>query len=393
MKRSLLIWLLVVAALVNSCTLGFQSSHVTSEMHLSVAATTLPAEGGSVFVSVQADGVWTLEITEGAEWASVSPATGTGDRNNVVLSFAANPTNRTRALVLALSGGTGSAPLTLSLTQAAGGSVPGGQAGQGTAFAAPHWLELPETSATDGLDFFSRSCTINGKALRNYAFYWDYTHRVSHWVAYPLCSVYLGNSGRSEAWGYDPLLPAAKQQNLSSGYKRGDNGWYDRGHQLPSADRTADDALNATTFYSTNITPQKNDLNAGVWATLEGKVRGWAKSSDTLYVVTGCVMDGATHYVYDRSDVKIMAPTAYFKAVLRYSKNSTLGRGGYMAAAFWYDHASYPDNFSSSSSLSVKALEDRLGYQLFVNLPDAVGPAAAEAIKSENPATVNWWWQ
>ena len=130
-----------------------------------------------------------------------------------------------------------------------------------------------------------------------------------------------------------------------------------------------------------------------MWATLEGKVRGWARSSDTLYVVTGCVLDGATHYVYDRSDAKIMAPTAYFKAVLRYSKNTTLGRGGYMAAAFWYDHASYPSAFSSKESLSVKELEDRLGYKLFVNLSDAVGPNAAEAIKSDNPAAVNWWWQ
>ena len=269
--------------------------------------------------------------------------------------------------------------------------VPAGQ--QGTAVTSCGWLELPETSATDGLDLFSRTCTINGKRLRNYAFYWDYAYRLSRWVAYPLCGVYMGSSGRSEAWGYDPLLPAAKQQNLSSGYKRGDNGWYDRGHQLPSADRTASEDLNATTFYSTNITPQKNDLNAGVWATLEERVRAWARSSDTLYVVTGCVPEGATHYVYDRSDVKIMAPTAYFKAVLRYSKNTTLGRSGYMAAAFWYDHESYADNFSKGQSLSVKALEERLGYQLFVNLEKAVGAETAQAIKIETPATVNWWWQ
>ena len=34
---------------------------------------------------------------------------------------------------------------------------------QGTATASPRWLELPGTSATDGLDFFHRSCTIGGK--------------------------------------------------------------------------------------------------------------------------------------------------------------------------------------------------------------------------------------
>ena len=203
----------------------------------------------------------------------------------------------------------------------------------------------------------------------------------------------MGSSGRSEAWGYDPFLPAAKQSNVSGGFKEGDNGWYARGHQLPSADRTVNDVINATTFYGTNITPQDNDFNAGVWATLEGRVRAWANSSDTLYVVTGCVTDWAKHYVYDRSNNKVTVPTAYYKAVLRYRKDATIGHRGYMAAAFWYNHEGYPQTFSKNESLSVAALEERLGYELFVNLSDVVGPDAASSIKSEKPSTVNWWWQ
>ena len=264
--------------------------------------------------------------------------------------------------------------------------VPGTQA-------VAQWLELPEMSATDGLDFFSRTCTLDGKTVRNYSFYWDYTNRVSHWVAYPLCSVYLGNSGRSEAWGYDPFLPAAKQQNVSGGFKKVDDNWYDRGQQLPSADRTANDELNATTFYSTNITPQDSEFAGGVWATLEGKIRDWAAKSDTLYVVSGCVTDGATHYVYDRSNNKVTVPAAYFKAVLRYSKDITQGDLGFMAAAFWYNHDSYPNYFSKSESMSVKDLEEKLGYKLFVNLDEVVGVNVANSIKSEKPSLVNWWWQ
>ena len=270
--------------------------------------------------------------------------------------------------------------------------VPEGGDGEG-AEVRTGWLELPARSSDDGLDFYSRACSIDGKALRNYSFYWDYTNRVSRWVAYPLCAVYLGDSGRSEAWGYDPLLPAAKQQNVSGGYKEGNCGWYARGHQLPSADRTASYTLNATTFYGTNMTPQDNDFNGGVWATLEGKIRSWATSSDTLYVVTGCVPEGSENYVVDRSSNRITVPTAYFKAVLRYKKGSTLGRGGYMAAAFWYDHEGFPRVFSKSESMSVRALEQKLGYDLFVNLPAKVGESAAEAIENENPASVNWWWQ
>ena len=76
-SRFLLIPLLAVAALLNSCTLGFQSSQTVTERHLYVETATLPAEGGSMFVRVQADGVWTLELSEGSEWASVSPSTKT----------------------------------------------------------------------------------------------------------------------------------------------------------------------------------------------------------------------------------------------------------------------------------------------------------------------------
>lgn len=284
-------------------------------------------------------------------------------------------------------------PLALCVLSCEGGlDVPGG-AGPGEAIEQAHWLELPETSATDGLDFFSRSCSIDGKALRNYSYYWDYTNRVSHWVAYPLCGVYLGNSGRSEAWGYDPFLPASKQSNVSGGFRKVEDDWYDRGLQLPSADRTANDELNATTFYSTNITPQDSKFAGGVWATLEGKIRDWAAKSDTLYVVSGCVTDGATHYVYDRSNNKVTVPAAYFKAVLRYSKDITQGDRGFMAAAFWYNHDSYPDYFSKSESMSVKDLEEKLGYKLFVNLDEVVGVNVANSIKSEKPSLVNWWWQ
>ena len=391
MRPLRLISLLLPAALLLACTDGLTPSRVTTPPELEATGGALDAAGGSMFLSVKADGQWSLRLEEGADWASVSPATGEGSRNSVVLSYSANGGFTPRTLLLLLETGNGSARL--SLTQSArtipGGAIPG----QGDAVARPKWLELPATSDTDGLDFFYRDCSLGGRRMRNYAFYWNYTDRVSAWVAYPLCSAYLGNSKRTEAWGYDPLLPASKQQNVSGGYREGNNGWYARGHQIPSADRTADESLNATTFYGTNMTPQNQDFNSGVWAALEGKVRSWANSSDTLYVVTGCVVDGAQYYAIDRSGNKITVPTAYFKAVLRYKKDSTVGQNGYMGAAFWYDHEKYPQTFSKQESMSIADLEKKLGYDLFVNLPAVTDATVASKVKNENPSTVNWWWQ
>ena len=387
MKR--LLTLLAGAALLFSCSGGLDNPGSQATASLEAAGNTLAAGGGSMFLSVKAEGQWVLTLEEGADWASVTPTTGEGNRNSIVLTYSPNPGVTSRTLHLLLD--TGRATDRLVLTQPSA-IVPGAPGGMPTTVV-PKWLELPATSDTDGLDFFYRDCSLGGRRMRNYAFYWNYTDRVSAWVAYPLTKDYLGSTKRTDAWGYDPLLPASKQQNVSGGYREGNNGWYARGHQIPSADRTADNMLNATTFYGTNMTPQNNDFNGGVWAALEGKVRSWANSSDTLYVVTGCVVDGAQYYAIDRSGNKITVPTAYFKAVLRYKKDSTVGQNGYMGAAFWYDHEKYPQTFSKQESMSIAELEKKLGYGLFVNLPELTDATVASNVKNEKPSTVNWWWQ
>lgn len=240
---------------------------------------------------------------------------------------------------------------------------------------------------------------MNGKKIRNWSFYWDYDNRVSQWVAYPLYKSIFAGASRTDEWGYDPLLlPGAKQQNVSGGYKEGNNGWYARGQQIPSADRAGFE-LNSTTFYGTNIVPRNSDFEGGLWMDLEGKVRSWAGQSDTCYVVSGCITKDAKYYVCDRSSEKVTVPTAFFKAVLRYSQSTTIGTDGFCAIAFLFDHEEYSESgkshlhVSKDMSISVKDLEDELGYRLFVNLNNAIGEDKAAAVKTEDPQSNNWWWK
>ena len=401
-------FLSISLALLLACACTEKLANPSADISLRASQETLEARGGSLFLSVRAEGEWAIQILEGAEWAELSVRTGRGSKNSVVLSYSANTDADVRTLRLALDAQGTTKGLTLRQPVYVGPApgpgpvgpdVPGGDGGYGKAVAAQHWLELPQTSATDAYDFFTRSASLSGRTIRNYSFYWDYSDRVSLWVAYPLCGAFLGSQSRTDAWGYDPLLPASRQQNVSGGYR--ESTLYARGHQLPSADRTVNYSLNASTFYGTNMTPQRHAFNEGVWATLEGKVRSWAQQSDTLYVVTGCVVAGARNVAHDRSDNSITVPTAYFKAILRYKKDSTLGHGGYMGAAFWYDHEYDASgiainwagrSFSKTQSLSINELEQKLGYTMFVNLPERVGATAATEIKSEKPANVNWWW-
>ena len=126
-------------------------------------------------------------------------------------------------------------------------------------------------------------------------------------------------------------------------------------------------------------------------------MRSWANESDTLYVVTGCVIDykdGETvKYALDNNGKKVTVPTAYYKAVLRYMKNSTVGYSGYSACAVWLDHKVYSTKtIDSSYSMSVDDLEEKLGIDFFVNLPAKVGEDVAARIEAEEPKGVAWWW-
>ena len=262
----------------------------------------------------------------------------------------------------------------------------------------PGWLELPKTFSEDEFDLFMHDGTLNGTTIRNWSFYWDYDNRVSRWVAYPLYKAICSGASRTDEWGYDPSLPAAKQQNVSGGYREGNNGWYARGQLLDHADRNSFE-MNSSTFYGTNIVPMNEDFHGGIWADLEGKVRSWAGQSDTCYVLVGCITKDAKYYVIDRSNAKITVPTAFFKAVLRYSSNTTIGENGYCATAFLFDHEEYSKSDKSglkvnkSMSMSVKDLEAVLGYKLFVNLNSVIGADKADAVKSQNPQSNNWWWK
>jgi len=64
-----------------------------------------------------------------------------------------------------------------------------------------------------------------------------------------------------------------------------------------------------------------------------------------------------------------------------------------MGAAFWYNHEGYPQTFSKKESMSIADLENKLGYELFVNLPKVAGQDVAANIKEEKPDTNSWWWQ
>jgi DNA/RNA endonuclease G (NUC1) len=365
------------------------------------------SKGGQQFMSVTATASWTLTITddsgtEDPDWLSVNRTSGEGSVD-VTLTVRENTSEESRSATITVTSAGGSAKSVITQAGAQKKTPdPTPTPGRGGNLTnATKWLELPAIS--DGTDAFTHSMTIGTVKTRNYSFVWDYSNLVAPWVAYPLCKWNIGSGSRTNAWRLDPLLKEEDQPVLYRGYSEGNSGWYARGHQIPSADRLVYSdreqySGNHQTFYGTNMTPQLNDnFNGTIWANLESSVRSWANRSDTLYVVTGCVIDykkGETvKYVLDNVGKKVTVPTAYYKVVLRYMKNSTIGYSGYCACAVWMDHKAYSSkNVDKSYSMSVDALEKKLGMDFFVNLPSAVGEETAAKIEAEDPSKVSWWW-
>lgn len=390
----------VVMLALSSCGSGGKEDVLPPTVEVKTAV--VEAGGYSQFIYVKASSSWRITITsvdggEPVDWIIADPSCGSGDMD-VTLKVEENKSEKERSAVITVENSAGKASKTIS-QKAKGSEVkPDPTPSGGNLSPKTGWMELP--AIPEGMDAFTHSMTVGSVSTRNYSFLWDYDNLVAPWVAYPLCKWNIGNNiKRTNAWGLDPLLPEGKQPVLYRGFSKGNNGWYARGHQIPSADRLTSYESNSMTFYGTNMTPQIQDgFNGDIWATLEGKVRSWANSSDTLYVVTGCVIDypeGQTvKYALDNYGKKVSVPTAYYKVVLRYMKNSTVGYSGYSACAVWLDHKVYSTKtIDSSYSMSVDDLEKRLNIDFFVNLPAKVGEETTARIEAEEPKSVTWWWR
>lgn len=243
----------------------------------------------------------------------------------------------------------------------------------------PGWMELPQVK--DASAWHAHTTILRFDRVRDYSFSYNEPCLVSDWVAYPLYEQFTKNRvNRSNSnWEKDPFLKT--QSNVSSGgsYEFSTKG-YDRGHQIPSGDRLGGAMTNQHTFYCSNVTPQLHDFNSGVWEKLESAVRTWSASSDTMYVVTGCIADNTCETVKDHDGKAVAVPKAYYKALLR------LKGGNYIAAGFYLKHENTTKDYKEFA-LSIKELEQKTGMTFFVNLPSD----KAAAIKAEDPKNNSFW--
>ena len=158
---------------------------------------------------------------------------------------------------------------------------------------------------------------------------------------------------RSNRFMEDPLV--STQTATNADYAKSG---YDRGHLAPAADMSWSLQALQESFYYSNTSPQLPGFNRGIWKKLEEKVRTWALQYDTLFIVTGPILEPGLPTIGPN---KVSIPKAYFKALYAPKQQKGL--------AFILPNAK-SEQLLSEFCLSIDALEQQLNRDFFFQLID-----------------------
>ena len=206
------------AVLLSSCTED-EGREVMGEKAVRLSRDTVAYDHTGQFVTIESSVDWSISLSyDGTQdgWAKVSPESGSGSVNNVMLTYSANGRGESREVALNVSFSDGEL-VTVTLVQTGDPNASGGDEpdpdpddpwpGLESDPYQSGWMELPAVEDEEGRAFIYHTAEVDGQQKRNYSMLYDAAGRIALWVAYPLCGDYIG-SGRTDAWGYDPKIPA-----------------------------------------------------------------------------------------------------------------------------------------------------------------------------------------
>lgn len=137
-------------------------------------------------------------------------------------------------------------------------------------------------------------------------------HKQAAYVAYLLTAEMVNENDNVSRKGVgfkkDYLLSdnyATKQDYTNSGYVRG--------HLCPSKDMCWSFASMKETFYMSNVSPQYQGFNDGLWKKLEGSVRKWAVENDSILVLCGPVLSSKKGEIGEN---KVSVCSKFYKIVV-----------------------------------------------------------------------------
>ena len=233
--------------------------------------------------------------------------------------------------------------------------------------ALPAGLEKPVCAASDN---------AADHQLRNFEHYslcYRESYEQAEWSAYCLTEEELvKNAKRSDDFRSDPEITTGSA--TPADYKKSG---YDRGHLSPAADFAFDEKAMSETFYMSNMSPQKGNLNRGLWKDLESKVREWAEIFGRVYVVSGPILEKPAAEYQSIGENQVAVPEFYYKVLLiplyedEKDKASPEDAQNIMMMAFIFPNEKCEGTLDDYA-VTVDEVESRTGLDFFAPLPDSI---------------------
>lgn len=161
--------------------------------------------------------------------------------------------------------------------------------------------------------------STTGEVVKHSFFSLSYNeeYEQAEWVAYKLDKKHLTYDDRKRPYFIEDPFVSSK----SADWRNYKGSGYDRGHLLPAGDRRFSKQAYDETFYTSNISPQNREFNAGIWNDLEQQTRRWAKKYGTLYVFTGGVLGRGLDEIGDEA---VAVPDMFYKIIARKQGNKII---------------------------------------------------------------------
>lgn len=189
-----------------------------------------------------------------------------------------------------------------------------------------------------------------------YSLSYSEAHEQAEWVAYELAKKHLSKNEIDRP----DFLQDSKVKSKSAHWRNYKGSGYDRGHLCPAGDRRFSIEAYHETFLTSNISPQDNDFNGGVWNKLEQQVRFWAKKYDGVYVVTGGVLNEGLPTI---GEERVSVPEDFYKIVLNRSGDE------FSAIAFLIPNGPTNDSFYDYL-VTIDEIEELTGIDFFPKLSE-----------------------
>lgn len=229
-------------------------------------------------------------------------------------------------------------------------------------------LEIPIQNTVSG---------SNERTLRlrrsGYTLLYNTRKRIPEWVAWELTGKEAkGDGKRTDRFIEDPDIETGTAQN--SDYKRSG---YDRGHMAPAGDMGWNQKAMEESFFYSNICPQRNALNGGVWKDLEELCRKWAVEDSAIYIVCGPVV-GKGYKTIGKN--KVVVPQRFFKVILSIYGDRP------KAIGFLFENGKTVQPLIDFC-VSVDSIEQVTGFDFFSALPDEIENRIESSF-----STAEWSW-